>query len=561
MTRGWDQWVWPLSMCERHAPKDVAKVCHAIALDDERHTFHPVLLDETDAEPAAHTDEERVTQVWFAGVHSNVGGGYPDDSLAHVSLLWMADEAFKKGLKFHAHIRNLWVARADPNGPIYDSRRGLGAYYRYNPRSIFKLTRDHFADVNIPRPKIHESVFRRIRSERDDYAPIVLPGTYDVVTAAPKHADQATPQGAILRDEQNPFEHPTQAAARAADPGAGVELRVAASSALLLDRVRDLRAAARSRALQGTDAAGGGSRLGNRPGTSRAGGWFPARHGPALRDLLAGACRHLCLPGDHPCGAAVLQHAGPESHRVSDEGPLGRHRDGEASRGWSRQTAGRPDLQTSVAPGVSKYIRIPVSEGIPICLRSRRAVGGCADRIGHDQPRPVHGEDRCGSHLHAGAKTSCSRVRTARGRRSQFNNRNLCQTAKIELQAGRTYEVSITLPKGWTDKSIPSDLTGISTSAAPWVYIPALPFRRVLKAPWFVPVARIGVWTPEYHMLTQTVTEITPRQTGQLFLFVNDAVGPPGLRSVFYDNNEPGPVDPAKVIVKEKVLTAASTSQ
>ena len=140
----------------------------------------------------------------------------------------------------------------------------------------------------------------------------------------------------------------------------------------------------------------------------------------------------------------------------------------------------------------------------------------------------------------------------------EFNNKDLCQAAGIELQAGRTYEISITLPQGWKDKSIPSDLTGISTSAAPWVYIPALPFRRVLRAPWFVPVARIGVWTPEYHMLTQEVTEVTPRQTGQLFLFVNDAVGPPGLRSFFYENNEPGPKDPAKVIVKEKVLTAAA---
>ena len=43
------------------------------------------------------TEEERLTQVWFAGVHSNVGGGYPDDSLAQVSLRWMADEAGQKG--------------------------------------------------------------------------------------------------------------------------------------------------------------------------------------------------------------------------------------------------------------------------------------------------------------------------------------------------------------------------------------------------------------------------------------------------------------------------------
>ena len=36
----------------------------------------------------------------FAGVHSNVGGGYPDDSLANVSLSWMLAEAEQAGLSF-----------------------------------------------------------------------------------------------------------------------------------------------------------------------------------------------------------------------------------------------------------------------------------------------------------------------------------------------------------------------------------------------------------------------------------------------------------------------------
>jgi Uncharacterized alpha/beta hydrolase domain (DUF2235) len=31
-------------------------------------------------------DSERITQAWFAGMHSDAGGGYPDNDLAHVSL-------------------------------------------------------------------------------------------------------------------------------------------------------------------------------------------------------------------------------------------------------------------------------------------------------------------------------------------------------------------------------------------------------------------------------------------------------------------------------------------
>ena len=559
MTRGWDQWVWPLSMCERHAPRAIAKVCHAIALDDERHTFHPVLLDESDTEPAAHTDEERVTQVWFSGVHSNVGGGYPDDSLAHVSLLWMADEAFKKGLKFHVHLRNLWVARADPNGPIYDSRRGLGAYYRYNPRSIFKLTRDEFADVKVPRPKIHESVFRRIQSGRDDYAPIVLPRIYEVVTAAPKkEGSPETPQGAILRDQQNPFEHPTQAAARAVDQERVwnfVWLRrglyfstVLVTSALLLGP-----ALFEGKTLPEVDLDSGTVR----GLLDLVGGFLPDIAQPLVTFWQAHAVIFALLAlllAGLLFSSTLVQRAigyrmkgfwdGITNAPARQVGPATPPNDLIFKLRWHPAYRHATEFLSQKA--------FPFVFGLIALSAVALTVLGTINR-GLFTVRTVAGRTcRPGTNLLASQEGAWPQI--------QFNNKDLCQTTGIELQAGRTYEISITLPPGWKDKSVASDLTGISTSAAPWLYIPALPFRRVLRAPWFVPVARIGVWTPEYHTLTQEVTEVTPRQTGQLFLFVNDAVGPPGLRSFFYENNEPGPKDPAKVIVKEKALTLASTS-
>jgi uncharacterized protein (DUF2235 family) len=89
MTRGVSRYLWPLELPDRQLNPLVRKACHALSLDDERTTFHPLLWDEspeTVATGTRGTDSERITQVWFAGVHSNVGGGYPDDSLAHVSL-------------------------------------------------------------------------------------------------------------------------------------------------------------------------------------------------------------------------------------------------------------------------------------------------------------------------------------------------------------------------------------------------------------------------------------------------------------------------------------------
>jgi hypothetical protein len=52
------------------------------------------------ADGARSIGDEQVSQVWFAGVHSNVGGGYPDDALAFVPFVWMMTEAEHCGLRF-----------------------------------------------------------------------------------------------------------------------------------------------------------------------------------------------------------------------------------------------------------------------------------------------------------------------------------------------------------------------------------------------------------------------------------------------------------------------------
>ncbi|MEH2603569.1 uncharacterized protein (DUF2235 family) [Bradyrhizobium sp. AZCC 1588] len=196
MTRGVSRYLWPLELPDRQLHPLVRKACHALSLDDERTTFHPLLWDEspeTVVPGTRKTSSERITQVWFAGVHSNVGGGYPDDSLAHVSLTWMLSEARSRGLTLKA------APGADPDafarvqstqdkdGRIYDSRNGLGGYYRYGPRSVAALSDTKFSDdkrdcVKIAMPKIHESVFDRISVDAHLYAPVALPPVYEILT-------------------------------------------------------------------------------------------------------------------------------------------------------------------------------------------------------------------------------------------------------------------------------------------------------------------------------------------------------------------------------------------
>lgn len=70
-------------------------VRHALALDELRWPFKPRLY----SSPVEKLENHSYKQVWFRGSHSDVGGGYKDDSgLANITLGWMAHEALGKAL-------------------------------------------------------------------------------------------------------------------------------------------------------------------------------------------------------------------------------------------------------------------------------------------------------------------------------------------------------------------------------------------------------------------------------------------------------------------------------
>ena len=179
----WDYLIYPIYFPDHKLSSNVKKACHALSMDDERHTFHPVLWDEKE-----ESDPTRIEQLWFPGVHSDVGGGYSRYALALVALDWMIakSEARKPdigspGLHFIQQRREEFIKHSDWHGPQHDSRAMAGAYYRYKPRNIEKLCNDKKNDVYIKRPKIHRSVMERIAGNVTPYAPTGLPEHYDVV--------------------------------------------------------------------------------------------------------------------------------------------------------------------------------------------------------------------------------------------------------------------------------------------------------------------------------------------------------------------------------------------
>lgn len=163
----------------------IENACHAISIDDERHTFHPMVWNEANFKGSGE-----IQQVWFAGVHSNVGGGYPKDSLAFIPLDWMLKQARQCGLHFdsakwksfgaedYSGKGGEYQTQADRNGRIYDSRGGAAVYYRYKPREIADLWHKENPD---DWPKIHESALMRIGSGYTGYAPTAFPATFEFV--------------------------------------------------------------------------------------------------------------------------------------------------------------------------------------------------------------------------------------------------------------------------------------------------------------------------------------------------------------------------------------------
>jgi uncharacterized protein (DUF2235 family) len=248
ITRAIDYWYWPLSMPDQFMNHKIDRACHALALEEERDSFHPVLWDDryvrngnklyavahnwtpapSDPDlPLAEIDRERISQVWFVGVHSDIGGGYSRAGLSYHTLAWMMERAQAYGLLYLTTQRRWLRTFIDPYDKLNDSRHGLAGYYRYQPRKLadiysrppYKLSlrndfqhivdlfkdrpdpeREVKAELAIPQsyvarphPKIHQSVVDRIRIGNDGYAPIVLPERYDVVS----HDGAIVPNGAI----------------------------------------------------------------------------------------------------------------------------------------------------------------------------------------------------------------------------------------------------------------------------------------------------------------------------------------------------------------------------
>lgn len=108
----------------------VKNAYQALAIDEHRRDYEATLW-----EPSEKPGQV-IEQVWFAGAHADVGGGYADHDLSDIALSWMMDRAERCGLGIAGTAR---PPGGTHSGRIHDSYAGfLGGTYRVFSRRHYR---------------------------------------------------------------------------------------------------------------------------------------------------------------------------------------------------------------------------------------------------------------------------------------------------------------------------------------------------------------------------------------------------------------------------------------
>jgi len=104
---GWD--IDTVHQCVEHC-------AHAMALDERRETFNVTRLDPGNA-------FDNIREVWFRGVHSDIGGGNGNEARSNIVLQWMLDRAQETGLPINKRkaVKPRY-SETDRFAPIYENQ-------------------------------------------------------------------------------------------------------------------------------------------------------------------------------------------------------------------------------------------------------------------------------------------------------------------------------------------------------------------------------------------------------------------------------------------------------
>ncbi|MBT3338119.1 MAG: DUF2235 domain-containing protein [Anaerolineae bacterium] len=127
----------------------------ALAIDERRKPFTPTLW-----EPA-EKPKQNMEQVWFVGVHTNVGGGYNDYNLENITFKWMVEKA-------RAHDLEISEAYMEKIISSYKGvlRNSMTLFYRLFKENVRPIGKTKFGNESI-----HPSAIQRHEDPPEDQKP------------------------------------------------------------------------------------------------------------------------------------------------------------------------------------------------------------------------------------------------------------------------------------------------------------------------------------------------------------------------------------------------------
>jgi len=197
----------------------VRTVRHALSLHERRCYFRP--------NPWGQPfDGQDVKQVWFTGVHSDIGGSYSEETsqLSKVTLEWMLVEASQSNLQIDPSKANVALGREhppegwmpqytqpNPEAEMHDSLTGIWKLVEYLPhRYIDESSGKPVARYSIPRGRLRQipkgaTIYAWAAKRLRDSEPNRLPKQYleeppvRFPGANPSAADSIPPEGLLLK--------------------------------------------------------------------------------------------------------------------------------------------------------------------------------------------------------------------------------------------------------------------------------------------------------------------------------------------------------------------------
>ena len=126
---------------------------HALAIDEKRKNFEATLWHQQQ-----HSLNQVLEQVWFPGVHSDVGGGYPEAGLSDLALQWMLWKAQSCNLNFDSIVMN-----PDPMAVKHETYKGFYTLQHKLYRPINKVEPDQ-GNTN---EYLHPAVMERYNKDKN----------------------------------------------------------------------------------------------------------------------------------------------------------------------------------------------------------------------------------------------------------------------------------------------------------------------------------------------------------------------------------------------------------